>query len=95
MCCGEKQGRESVTVNQGVCQSGAHEMCGCEEKQGYHAMSMRHEGHHASSHGMCRCHERRYLSRKERIGVLEEYRESLKRELEGVEEELKEIKRES
>ncbi len=33
MCCGEKQGHQSVTVNQGVCQSGAREMCGCEEKQ--------------------------------------------------------------
>ena len=26
MCCGE-----NVTVTQGVCQSGAREMCGCEE----------------------------------------------------------------
>ena len=34
MCCGEKQGHESVPMMHGVCQSGAREMCGCEEKHG-------------------------------------------------------------
>ena len=35
-----------------------------------------------------------FLSRKEKIEVLEEYRESLRNELEGVEEALQELKRE-
>jgi hypothetical protein len=48
------------------------------------------------SHGMCGCGgERRFLSRKEKIEMLEEYRESLKSELEGVEEALKELHRET
>lgn len=38
--------------------------------------------------------ERRFLSRKEKIEMLEEYGESLKSELEGVEEALKELERE-
>jgi hypothetical protein len=47
------------------------------------------------AHGMCGCGgERRFLSRKEKIEMLEEYRESLKSELEGVEEALKELQRE-
>lgn len=44
------------------------------------------------THGKCHCgcgHSgRRFLSRKEQIEMLEEYRESLKNELEGVEEKL-------
>jgi hypothetical protein len=40
---------------------------------------------------MCGCKGRRFLSKKERIEVLEEYKESLKCELEGVEEELKRL----
>ena len=90
MCCGE-----NVTVTQGVCQSGAREMCGCEEKHGHHAMPMRHEIHHSDAHGTCGCGERKFLSKKERIEMLEEYRESLKCELDGVGEELKEINGES
>jgi hypothetical protein len=93
MCCGEKQGHQSVT--QGVCQSGAREMCDCEEKQGHHAMPMRHGIHHSDAHGTCGCGEHKLLSKKERIEMLEEYRESLKCELDGVEKELKEIKVES
>ncbi len=68
MCCADKQGHHSVTVNQGVCQSGAREMCGCVE--------------------------RKFLSKKERIVMLEEYRESLKCELDGVDEKLKVLKEE-
>jgi hypothetical protein len=94
MCCGEKQGHQSVTVTQGVCQSGALEMRGCEEKPGLHAMPMRHGIHHSDAHGTCGCGERKFLSKKERIEMLEEYRESLKCELKGVEEELKELKKE-
>jgi hypothetical protein len=43
---------------------------------------------------MCTCGSggRRFLSKKERIEMLEEYLESLKSEMEGVEEELKELK---
>lgn len=91
MCCGEKQGHESVPMMHGVSQSGASEMCGCEEKHGHRAMSMHHGFHHSEARGMCDCgcHERRFLSKKERIEMLVEYRESLKCELEGVEEELK------
>lgn len=65
-------------------------MC-CGEKQGHHAMPMRHGIHHSGAHGTCGCGERKFLSKMERIEMLEEYRESLKCELDGVEEELKEI----
>jgi len=46
------------------------------------------------AHGTCECScgGRRFLSKKERIEMLEEYKESLKSELEGVEEELRELK---
>jgi hypothetical protein len=40
---------------------------------------------------MCGCGGRMFLSKKERIEMLEEYRESLKCELDGVEEELKRL----
>ena len=92
MCCGEKQGHESVPMMHGVCQSGAGEMCGCEEKPGSHALPMHHGTHHSGARGMCGCGERKFLSKKERIEMLEEYRESLKCELDGVEEEMKELK---
>jgi hypothetical protein len=51
--------------------------------------------HKGMAHGMCGCGcgGRRFLSRKEKIEMLEEYRESLKNELEGVEEELNGLKR--
>jgi hypothetical protein len=54
---------------------------------------MHHGIHHLGAGGMCGCgcHERRFMSKKERIEMLEEYRESLKCELEGVEEELKDL----
>jgi len=67
-------------------------MCCGEEMRGHHAM---HVGDGAPLggmvHGMCGCDcgQRRFLSKKERVEMLEEYRESLKSELEGVEEELK------
>jgi len=67
-------------------------MC-CQEGQGRHVMPMHHGIHHLGAGGMCGCgcHERRFMSKKERIEMLEEYRESLKCELEGVEEELKDL----
>lgn len=73
--------------------------CGCGgEGHGHHA-----QGHGALVHGarndtgcMCGCghHARRFISRKEKAEMLEEYRDSLKRELEGVEEALEELKKE-
>jgi hypothetical protein len=57
---------------------------------------MMHGAHHMGMvRGMCGCGcgGRRFLSRKEKIEMLEEYRESLKSELEGVEEELKELQK--
>jgi hypothetical protein len=51
--------------------------------------------HHAGrAHGTCGCGERGFLSKEEKTKMLVEYRESLKRELEGVEEELKGLKEE-
>ena len=72
-------------------------MCCGEEMHGHHAghMSMGHGAHHMGmAHGMCGCGcgGRRFLSKRERIEILEEYKEELKNELEGVEEELKELK---
>jgi hypothetical protein len=89
MCCKDIQGHESVTATQSACQSGGREMCGCEEKHGHHAMPMRHGIHHSDNHETCGCGEHKFLSKKEKIEKLEEYRESLKCELDGVEEELK------
>ncbi len=78
-------------------------MCCGEEKHGHHGGQMGHmghmghEGHHGSmamAHGMCSCGGRRFLSRKEKIEMLEEYKEALKNELEGVEEALRELGKE-
>lgn len=58
-------------------------------------------GHHPGhiAHGKCHCgcghNGRKFLSQKEKIKMLEEYRESLKNELEGVEEEMNALKRET
>ena len=71
--------------------------CGDKEMHGHHAGHIGQGSHHGGmAHGMCGCGcgERRFLSRKEKIEMLEEYRESLKNELEGVEEALKELQRE-
>ena len=92
MCCGEKQGQLSRPMVHGVPQSDRREMCGCEKK--HHAMPMAPGAHHSGARGMCGCGERKFLSKKERIEMLEEYRESLKSELEGVEEELKSLQTE-
>jgi len=58
-------------------------------------MPLAGHGHHGQHHGACGCGcgGRRFLSRKEKIEMLEEYRESLKNELEGVEEALNELKK--
>jgi hypothetical protein len=72
--------------------------CGDEEMHGHQAGHMMHGIHHRGmvhrSMCGCNCGGRRFLSRKEKVEMLEEYRESLKNELEGVEEELTMLKRE-
>jgi hypothetical protein len=58
---------------------------------------MAHKAHHRGMpHDMCGCGcgGRMFLSRKEKVEMLEEYRESLKNELDGVEEELRKLKKE-
>ena len=73
-------------------------MCCGEEKHGHHAGHMGHDPYHIGmAHGACGCGcgGRKFLSKRERIEMLEEYSESLRNELEGVEEELTELKRES
>jgi hypothetical protein len=70
-------------------------MCCGEEMHGHHAEHIGHGAHHRGiAHGACSCRGRKFLSKKERIEMLEEYSESLKSELEGVEEELKSLKNE-
>jgi len=72
--------------------------CGDEETHGrHHAGCMTHDAHRRGTpHSMCGCgcRGRMFLSRKEKIEMLEEYRGSLKKELEGVEEELRKLKME-
>lgn len=80
MCFGEGQGHPGMRMH-GL-RVGAGGMCGC--MGGPNPVPL-HEG--------C-CHGRRFLSRKERIEMLEGYREALKQELEGVEEALEELRRE-
>jgi len=57
-------------------------------------MPISHKVHHSEAHGTCGCGERKFLSKKERIEMLEEYRESLRCELDGVDEKLKDLKEE-
>jgi len=67
-------------------------MCCEDKKRRHHAERTAHDDHHA---GMvpgtcgCGCGGRKFLSKKEKIEMLEEYKESLKSELVGVEEALK------
>lgn len=69
-------------------------MCCGGEMQGRHAGHMGHGAHGGMAHGACGCGcgGRRFLSKKERIEMLEEYSKSLRSELEGVEEELSRLK---
>jgi len=70
-------------------------MC-CGDEKMHHGASGCHEmplaGH--GQHGACGCGFRKFVSKKERIEMLENYREALQSELEGVEEALKELKKE-
>ncbi len=67
-------------------------MCYGEKEYGCHAGYMLPRANMARGMCTCGCGGRRFLSKKERIEMLEEYLESLKSEIEGVEEELKELK---
>jgi hypothetical protein len=58
-------------------------------QEGYCCGREMHE-HYAGGHG-----GRRFLSRNEKIEMLDRYRESLRNELEGFEEALQELKRDS
>jgi hypothetical protein len=58
-------------------------------QEGYCCGRKMHE-HHVGGHEV-----RRFLSRKEKIEMFERYRESLRNGLEGVEEALQELKRDS
>lgn len=77
-------------------------MCCGDEMHGHHGGQMGHMGHKdhhrgmATANGMggCGCGARRFLSKEEKIEMLDKYRESLKRELEGVEEKLKDLSKE-
>ena len=70
-------------------------MCFGEEMRGHNAGQIRHDAHHRGMlHGTCGCScgGRRFPSKKERKEMLEEYKETLTSELEGVEEELRALK---
>lgn len=86
MCYVEKPGHRLAHLHGIVTRMGVNEMCGC---------MVRHGTPHYGRHGMCCCHERMFFGRKERKEMLEKYRESLKKELDGVEEELKVLQTDS
>lgn len=62
--------------------------------QEHHTGHAMRGGHHQGMCG-CGCGERRFPSRKEKIEMLEEFKESLQNEMQGVEEALKELKKEA
>ena len=90
MCYAEKPGHPVAPLH-GVSRLGASEMCGCMDRHGFHGVP--HGIHHLGHHERCCCHERRLFCSKERIEILEKYRESLKIELEGVEEALEALRK--
>jgi hypothetical protein len=91
MCCGDKHGFGDEPLHSGVPRAGAGENCGCHEP-GHHSAAMHYGSGRSGRRETCCC-GRTFPSREERISMLEKYRESLKSELEGVEEELKELTR--
>jgi len=68
------------------------ERCGCEVSG--HEHRREHTQHEDATYGICHCGcgGRRFLSKREKIKMLEDYRRSLEDELEGVVEELKSLK---
>ena len=94
MCCGEEMHGHHARhgIHHGGMMHGMHGCCCEEEMHGHHGG---HDIHHGGMmHGCC-CSGRRFLSRKEKIEILEDLRESLLNELEGVEEGLKILKKEA
>lgn len=70
--------------------------CGCEgEVHEHHARHVSHGAFHMDMARIgcgCGCGGRRFLSKNERIEALQEYKEALKNELVGVDEELTKLK---
>jgi hypothetical protein len=70
-------------------------MCRKGDNQTHQSRNRLHGAHHTGKgQGACGCGcgEQRFLSEKEKLESLEEYKESLKSELERVEEELNKLK---
>lgn len=89
MCCGDKRGFGDGPSHAGGHRAGAGENCGCHEP-GHNSSAEHHGSGHSGGRDACCCGHS-LLSREERISMLEKYRNSLKSELEGVEEELKRL----
>ena len=90
MSCGEKQGHPVMPLHGGGAEFGASRMCGCEDE--HRVLPCPMASIISVPNGICGCQRRRFHSKKERIempgGI---HMESLKCELEGVEEELKDL----
>ncbi|KUK45069.1 MAG: hypothetical protein WCY97_01430 [Methanothrix sp.] len=86
MCCGDKHGFGDGPSNAGVRRLGVGENCGCHEP-GHHSVASHHGSGLFGGRETCCCGHP-HPSQEERISMLEKYRERLKNELEGVEEEL-------
>ncbi len=89
MCCGDKHGFGDGPSPAGVRRFGAGVNCGCNEP-GHRSAAAHHGTGHSGGRDTCCCGHP-LPTREERISMLERYRDSLKRELEGVEEELKKL----
>jgi hypothetical protein len=91
MCCRDKHGFGDEPLHAGVPRAGEGENCRCHEL-GHSSAASHHGSDHPGRRDTCCCGHP-LPSREERISMLEKYRDSLKSELEGVEEELKELTR--
>jgi hypothetical protein len=91
MCCGDKRGFGDGLLHAGVRRPGAGENCGCHDL-GHSSAASHHGPGHSGERDTCCCGYP-LPSREERISMLEKLRDSLKGELEGVEDELKELTR--
>lgn len=87
MCYVEKPGNPVAPLHGVVYRPDVSEMCCCMDRHLFHGI------HHFGHHERCCCHERRFFGSKERMEMLEKYRESLKKELEGVEEALEALRK--
>jgi len=89
MCCRDKHGLGDEPSHSGDHRADAGENCGCHEP-GHHSAAAHHGSGHSGKRDVCCCGHP-LQSREERVSMLETLRDSLKSELEGVEEELKEL----